>query len=329
LSKLEKNTTGFFQERSKGFVIIFTIFSTPLNPESGTSSNLQLVEELKDNMELDVATLRSEYDKPHHLIQASDGKVLFLRKWAPSVPSKTAIIIFHGITAYSGPYDSLGRPIAEAGYSVFGLDLRGHGLSDGARGDCPSKTRLVNDLCETIAFVLKQGFEGIILIGSSLGNLVAFEVLDNCSEQVAGLILLSLGRTAKPDAYPKMSTGEKLKTVGKILFANSRPVIEYKREGMIRPDDPLFNFKYTPRFLRILNAQRFMNKYQFPEQFDFPVLVGIGDDDEIFSVETARAFFDEVPSENKEFQIIPKAKHAETHDLCSPQVIDWLKKNFD
>jgi acylglycerol lipase len=280
-------------------------------------------------MDIDVVKLRDEYDKSNHLVHTSDDAVLFLRKWAPAVPSKTAIIIFHGITAYSGPYDSLGSPVAKAGFSVFGLDLRGHGLSDGARGDCPSKTRLVNDLCETIAFVLKQGFEGIILLGSSLGNLVAFEILDNCSEHVAGLILLSLGRTAKPDAYPKMSTGEKLKTVGKMIFANSRPVIEYKREGMIRPDDPLFNFRYTPRFLRILNAQRFMDKYQFPEQFKFPVFVGIGELDEIFSVETARAFFDEVPSDNKDFQIIPQAKHAETHALCSPQVIEWLKKNFD
>ena len=280
-------------------------------------------------MDIDIEKLRAEYDKPHHLIQTSDDKVLFLREWVPSVPSKTAIIIFHGITAYSGPYDSLGSPLSEAGFSVYGLDLRGHGLSDGVRGDYPSKARLVNDLCETITFVLKQGFAGVILLGSSLGNVVAFEALENCSEHVAGLILLSLGRTVQPDAYPKMSTGEKLKTVGKMIFANSRPVIEYTRKGITGKDDPLFNFKYTPRFLRILNAQRFMNKYQFPEQLKFPVLVGIGENDEIFSVETARAFFDEVPSENKEFQIIPEAKHAETHALCSPQVIDWLKKNFD
>jgi acylglycerol lipase len=288
-----------------------------------------LAEELKGTMDIDVVKLRAEYDKPHHQIRTSDDEVLFLREWVPSVPSKTAIIIFHGITAYSGPYDSLGGPLAEAGFSVFGLDLRGHGLSDGARGDYPSKTRLVNDLCETITFVLKQGFTGVILLGSSLGNLVACEALDNCNEHVVGLILLSIGRTVEPDAFPKMSTGEKLKTIGKMIFANSRPVIEYKRKGIIGKDDPLFNFKYTPRFLRILNAQRYMDRYQFPEQLKFPVLVGVGANDEIFTLETARAFFDEVPSENKEFQVIPEAKHAETHALASPQVIDWLKKNFD
>ncbi len=280
-------------------------------------------------MDIDVVKLRAEFDKPHNLVQTSDGKTLFLRKWMPSIASKTAILIFHGITAYSGPYDSLGSPLADAGYSVYGLDLRGHGLSDGVRGDYPSKERLQNDICETIAFVKDQGFTGVILLGSSLGNIVALEGLDRCPEHISGLILLSVGRSITPGAYPKMSTGEKLKTIGKMIFAYRRPVMEYKREGIIGKDDPLFNFKYSPRFLNILNAQRFMDKYRFPDRMDFPVFVGVGESDEIFSIESARAFFDEVTSENKEFQVIPGAKHASTHALCSPVVTDWLKKNFE
>ncbi|TFH09496.1 MAG: alpha/beta fold hydrolase [Candidatus Thorarchaeota archaeon] len=281
-------------------------------------------------MDLDIVKLRAETDKPHYLIQTSDDKILFLRKWVPSVPSKMAIIIFHGITAYSEPYDSLGSPLSDAGFSVFGLDLRGHGLSDGVRGDYPSKERLVNDVCETITFVKNQGFTGIILLGSSLGNVVVLEEgLDRCAEHICGLILLSIGRSIEPGAFPEMSTGEKLKTIGKMIFAKSRPVMEYRREGIIGKDDPLFNFKYSPRFLMLINAQKFMKKYQFPDQLDFTVLVGIGEKDEIFSIETARAFFDEVPSEKKEFQIIPGAKHAETHALASPSLINWLKKNFE
>ncbi|TFH09772.1 MAG: alpha/beta fold hydrolase [Candidatus Thorarchaeota archaeon] len=281
-------------------------------------------------MEIDVEKLRAEFDKPHHIIQTSDDKILFLRKWEPAVPSKTAIIIFHGITAYSEPYDSLGSPLADAGFSVYGLDLRGHGLSDGVRGDYPSKERLVDDVCETIAFVKNQGFTGVILVGSSLGNVVALDVgLSHCAEHISGLILLSIGRSITPGAYPAMSTGEKLKTIGKMIFAYKRPVMEYKREGIMGKQDPLFNFKYSPRFLNYINAQKFMGKYQFPEKLDFPVLVGIGEKDEIFSIETARALFDEVPSENKEFQVIPGAKHAETHGLASPSLIGWLKKNFE
>ncbi|MFW9847712.1 MAG: alpha/beta hydrolase [Candidatus Thorarchaeota archaeon] len=280
-------------------------------------------------MAIDREKLRAGLDQPHDLIHTTDGIILFLRKWEPSVPSKTATIIFHGITAYSGAYDSLGTPLAAAGFSVYGLDLRGHGLSDGTRGDYPSKIRLHNDISETINFVKSKGFSKVILLGTSLGNVVVSEAIDCCIDSIDGLIFLSIGRTIRPGAFPEMSAGEKLKTIGKMIFAYRRPVIEYKREGMTGTDDPLFNFKYSPRFLNILSADRFMKKYQFPERLDFPVLVGIGEDDEIFTLETARAFFDEVPSETKSFQVIPGAKHAETHALCSPQVIDWLRQNFD
>ncbi len=280
-------------------------------------------------MDIDIEKLRAGFDKPYDLIQTSDGIILFLRKWESSVPSKTAMIIFHGITAYSGAYDSLGTPLADAGFSTFGLDLRGHGLSDGTRGDYPSKIRLQNDILETINFVKSKGFSKVVLIGSSLGNVVVSEAIDCCNDSIDGLIFLSIGRTINPGAFPGMSAGEKLKMIGKMIFAYRRPVIEYKREGMTGTDDPLFIFKYSPRFLNILSADRFMKKYQFPERLDFPVLVGIGEDDEIFTVETARAFFDEIPSEAKSFQVIPGAKHAETHAFCSPQVIDWLRQNFD
>ncbi len=280
-------------------------------------------------MDIDVKKLRADFDKPHDLIPASDGKTLFLHKWEPSVSSNTATIIFHGITAYSGAYDTLGTPLADAGFSTYGFDLRGHGLSDGIRGDYPSKTRLQNDISECINFVKAKGFSKVVLLGSSLGNVVVSEAIAYCKDQIDGLIFLSIGRSITPGAFPEMSTGEKLKTIGKMIFAYRRPVIEYKREGMSGTDDPLFNFKYSPRFLNILSAERFMKKFQFPERLNLPVLVGIGEEDEIFTTDAARAFFDEVPSEHKSFQVIPGAKHAETHSLCSRHVIDWLKENFD
>ena len=85
-------------------------------------------------MTIDVFELREEFKEPHYLIPTSDEKVLFLRAWEPSISSNIAILIFHGITAYAEPYSEIAaKPLAKEGYSVFGLDLRGHGLSDGIR----------------------------------------------------------------------------------------------------------------------------------------------------------------------------------------------------
>ncbi|MBD3350385.1 MAG: hypothetical protein GF364_02760, partial [Candidatus Lokiarchaeota archaeon] len=52
---------------------------------------------------VDVVKLRNEFEGPHHLIKASDGAFLFLRAWVPKPDSEkdVAILILHGITAYS------------------------------------------------------------------------------------------------------------------------------------------------------------------------------------------------------------------------------------
>ena len=138
-------------------------------------------------MDLDVSKLRAEVNTPHHLIETSDGLTLFLRSWSQSSPgfSDVGVLILHGITAHSGPYAFLGMPLSENGFPTYGLDLRGHGLSDGNRGDYPSAERFVNDLCETIGF-LKETHPKIILLGYSLGVLSATTILNNCIEGVEG-----------------------------------------------------------------------------------------------------------------------------------------------
>ena len=49
--------------------------------------------------------MRNENKELHHLITTSDNETLFLRQWNPDVVDSTkkdvAVLLFHGITAYS------------------------------------------------------------------------------------------------------------------------------------------------------------------------------------------------------------------------------------
>jgi alpha-beta hydrolase superfamily lysophospholipase len=277
-------------------------------------------------MMLDIPTLRSEFEGPHHLITTSDNQILFLRHWesARAEAKSTAILLFHGITAYSGPYELMTKPLTELGFNVYGLDLRGHGLSDGNRGDYPSQDRLVKDLCEAIHFV-KHRHEKVVLLGHSLGVLTSWTALHNCGENIDGSVLLSGARTTRPNAYPSMSLTQKLKIVFSSIFRPGKPVIHYYREGMVGTDDPLFNFHYTYRFMKVV-----MNRdITFSELGDMPVFVGIGDNDELFSVEACRALFDEVPSTNKKFHVFEGGKHAEFPPGSMEPLGVWLSDHFD
>jgi pimeloyl-ACP methyl ester carboxylesterase len=277
-------------------------------------------------MVLDIPALRDKFEGPHHLIMTSDNQTLFLRKWE-SVREKskdTAILLFHGITAYSGPYGLITKPLAELGFNVYGLDLRGHGLSDGNRGDYPSRERFIKDLCETIQFV-KQHHPKVVLLGHSLGVLSSSYALNNCLENIDGAVLLSGARTTRSDAYPAMSTSQKLKIALSSVFRPSKPVIHYYREGMIGLDNPLFNFNYTLRFMRVVGSRDFT----YPDLENMPVFVGIGDNDEIFSVEDCRTLFDELPTENKMFHVVVGGKHSEFPPGSWDPLGKWLDEQFD
>ena len=78
-------------------------------------------------MVVDIPSLRNEFEGPHHLLTTSDNQTLFLRKWesGKEETKDSAILLLHGITAYSGPYGMIVNPIRDLGFTVSGLDLMG------------------------------------------------------------------------------------------------------------------------------------------------------------------------------------------------------------
>ena len=274
-------------------------------------------------MELEVKKLRDDYKEPHHLFNTSDNRILFIREWVPESHSDVAILIFHGITAYSGLYSEMvATPLKDAGFIVYGLDLRGHGLSDGKRGDFPSLERLNKDLHEVISFI-KQKHSKLIILGHSMGVITAGIASNCCLESIDGLILLSAGRTPREGVYQKPKLSYKIKILLSSIFAPGKPVFRYYREGMIGLDDPIRNFKYTLRFMKVFSAKDMV----FPS-INIPVIVGVGDLDELFDIESPRDLFNEINAQDKKFIILKGAKHAEMPAGSLDELVEWLALKF-
>lgn len=290
---------------------------------------------------LDVARLRAEFREPHDLVQTSDGKVLFLRRWDSTVPSTTAFLVLHGITAYSGPYGPLlAREVAVGGFPVYGLDLRGHGLSDGRRGDIPSHERLVADLGEALAYV-RTRVPRVVLLGHSLGALNAIAAVNAFPERIDGLALVSAARRVRPGVYGKPTGKALLKTLLGVGLLRHTPLIEYRRAGMTGAGDPLFNFAYSARFMSdlygapALQVARMFREgdldspnLRFREKLRVPLLVGVGEQDELFSADAVRAFFDSIDAGDKEFIVVPGAKHAVFPPGSWGPLVGWARRKF-
>lgn len=272
--------------------------------------------------------LRQHFTEAHHLFTTADGETLFLRRWNPDSiePAKKdiAVLIFHGITAHSGAYNMAGVPISAGGYTTFGLDYRGHGLSGGNRGDSPGKDRWIADLAESVRYIKGLGFSKVVVLGHSLGVASAICAANAIPNEISGLILLSGAYEGRKGLKKEPTLFETAKILASSIFRPSYQAVEYYRVGMTVTKDSLFNLRYTLRFLTMLDVKTL----RLPKDLNIPVLVGIGDKDELFTIEKVKEFYDLVPGNKKEFLVMKNTTHAKIPVESWQQTVDWLDKVF-
>jgi len=104
----------------------------------------------------------------------TDDITFYIQGWEPEEKPKAIVCLVHGLGEHTGRYEHVGRVLNEAGYALFGFDMRGHGKTGGARGHIPSMDDAVQDIHRFIGFQ-KQTYPDIpiFLYGHSLGGLFA------------------------------------------------------------------------------------------------------------------------------------------------------------
>jgi pimeloyl-ACP methyl ester carboxylesterase len=126
------------------------------------------------------------------------------------------------------------------------------------------------------------------------------------------------------NVIPPPSLLQQARILASAVVRPSHQVVEYYREDLLGLDDPLFNYAYTVRFLTMLDVQQL----RLPEALDVPVLVGVGDQDELFSVQNVRELYDLIPGNEKEFLVMHGATHAEISRENWEEIVAWLDRSF-
>jgi alpha-beta hydrolase superfamily lysophospholipase len=101
-----------------------------------------------------------------------DGLKLHTRHWPASAAGHGQILIVHGLGEHIERYAHVAAALSAAGWDVHGWDHRGHGKSEGRRGDIPQHDALLRDTARVIDAVRKPDSR-FVLLGHSLGGLVA------------------------------------------------------------------------------------------------------------------------------------------------------------
>ncbi|MFT7772336.1 lysophospholipase [Roseateles sp.] len=191
-----------------------------------------------------------------------DGLKLHLRHWPAPATARGQLLIVHGLGEHIERYGYVAAALNAAGWDVHGWDHRGHGRSEGRRGDIPDADALLRDTARVIDAVRRPGHR-LVLLGHSMGGAVAARFAAEAladrpaawSRSLDGLVLSS------PALDPGLNAGQKLALALAGALAPGLAVSNGLKPEWISRDpavvqayaaDPLVHDRITARLTRFI-----------------------------------------------------------------------------
>jgi alpha-beta hydrolase superfamily lysophospholipase len=268
----------------------------------------------------------------------SDGYPCHYRDYPAAGTPRGRVVFVHGIQSHAGWYEGSCRRLGQAGFAVSFLDRRGSGQNTQARGDTPSFRRLLDDLAEFLRPLRQQDAAlPIFLAGISWGGKPVVALQRRHPGLVDGLALFC------PGFCPRV--GPKRKERLAIFWAR---LTAPRRLFPVPLSDPQL-FTATPRWqefirddplsLRQATARFFVESVRLDAYLRFavprvrlPVLLLLAEQDRIIDNGRTRAFFDSLPSPDKEIHEYGGAHHTLEFE-ADPEpfladLLHWLQRQL-
>ena len=249
-------------------------------------------------------------------IRRPKGPDLHWQGFEPACPPLPTLGFVHGLAEHFGRYRFPIEFFTEKGHACYGLDLRGHGLSEGPRAHVRRFDDYLADVDALVDLVRERRPDApILLVGHSMGGLIgALYALDH-GDLFSGLVLSSPGLQAHPDGAPSsllLFFGRiasvlipRLQFPTKLnpnFVSRSPKVVEAYR------NDPLVTNKVTARWAtEFLSAQD--RCFRRASRLTIPTLVMQSGDDRLVYPEATRRWAGLIPKETSTYQEWPGFYH--------------------
>jgi alpha-beta hydrolase superfamily lysophospholipase len=268
-----------------------------------------------------------------HRISAADGTALHLADYIlPQHEQRGSIVLMHGLGEHGGRYRHLARFFNDCGLSVRCYDHRGHGLSQGDRGDVINGDPMLLDAQIVIDDFSVQCNQAPFLLGHSMGGLFAAHFALSRRSPLRGLILSSPALAVRLSDFQRMLLKLMLRLaphVGvpnglKPDFLSHDPAVVAAYQG-----DPLVHAKISARLLRSM-----LNSIEFCQQraptLACPTLMVVAGDDHLVEPEGSRSFFSRVPQGMAEMHVYEGFYHEVFNETEAQRpfadVRTWLER---
>lgn len=267
--------------------------------------------------------LLSDQNKLYYRWERPDQKVI-----------KTDIVIVHGAGEHLGRHETLAKFLIAKGYSVLRFDLRGAGKSTGLKGHVDRFSDYTTDLLA----VIEEFYPNTkpVLLGHSLGGLIAATFAIQHSERISALVLSSPALALSMELPPwKKGLAKVLANLCPTLrMPNGIPLDKLAHDPEVArryAADPLCYGKASTRWYQEL-VQTMPFTQANAKKITVPTLLMVGTSDAIVDHDSAQSFYMDLEVEDKKIVVYDGAYHEIFNDDCQEAAREdlaaWLDTRF-
>ena len=258
---------------------------------------------------------------------------IFYQAWIHKEP-KAIIQIIHGGVEHTGRYKHLVKYLTDNGFAVYGNDHRGHGKSEGRRNHIRSLDDYVVDSFSLTKIIEKNHKDvPIVVIGHSMGSLVAQRYAIKHQEEITGLVLSGSGARIPP-LPPALNILARF--MNKILPTFKGPAGIVPEELSSDPEsvqdyvtDPLINYKQASAAYGLNLIDHYKDVKDKISSIKIPVLIQKGELDTM--IIDLDELIDDLKGTEVTVKIYKDSKHEmytetkEKRDKAFSDLVDWLE----
>lgn len=267
-------------------------------------------------------------------LRTPDGETLVLHEWplASGRDARAAVLLVHGIGEHAGRYRHVAARLNDEGFAVRAADHYGHGASSGVRGGLPSVMRLVDDLALVVDDT-RRAHPGLplVLLGHSLGGLVAASFVARAVREVDALVLSSPGLDPGLSAFQKFLVALLSRVAPTLRVGNGLDDRYLSHDPAVVQGyraDRLCHDRVGARLARFLADEGAVVQAAAPG-WTVPTLLIYAGDDRLVNPAGSRRFADAAPAAVLSATCFPTLYHEIFNELDAEPVFEALARWLD
>ena len=236
-----------------------------------------------------------------------------VRRWPVDDPARLVVLV-HGYGEHIGRYEHVARALTERGSAVVGPDHVGHGRSEGEQALVEDFETVVDDLRKVVQQA--RGELPVVMVGHSMGGLIATRYAQRHREELAGLVLSGPAIGLGPVIEGWLAAHEPPSDPIDVAVLSRDPAV-----GEAYAADPLVwhgGWK-RPTLEAFVAADEAIAAG--PGFGDLPLLYVHGAEDQLVPAVLARPFVERLAGPDSDLRLIDGARHEVFNELGQEETI--------